>query len=83
MNKKKKLKEKGITLVALVITIVILIILATVTINIAFGDGGLIKQAEQARNFYEQSAESEANEIEKLLEGLDGLPTLDKKRARR
>lgn len=36
-------KEKGITLIALVITIVIIIILATVTINMAFGDGGLLR----------------------------------------
>ena len=44
MNRKKKIEEQGITLVALVITIVILIILATVTINVAFGDGGLIQR---------------------------------------
>ena len=43
-------KEQGITLVALVITIIIIIILATVTINMAFGDNGLIKQAELARD---------------------------------
>ena len=43
-------KQSGITLVALVITIVILIILATVTINTVFGDNGLIKQAEYARD---------------------------------
>ena len=44
--------QKGITLVALVITIVILIILATVAITFAFGDGGLINRAEDARDFY-------------------------------
>ena len=48
----KILQERGITLVALVITIVVIIILATVTINFAFGQGGLIKQAEDARDYY-------------------------------
>ena len=45
-------EEKGITLVALVITIVVIIILATVTINFAFGQGGLVQQAEAARDYY-------------------------------
>ena len=46
--KRTRIEEKGITLVALVITIVILIILATVTINVALGEGGLIKRGELA-----------------------------------
>ena len=45
-------QERGITLVALVITIVVIIILATVTINFAFGEGGLVQQAEDARDYY-------------------------------
>ncbi len=55
-NMKRKItnlkKEKGITLVALVITIIVLIILAVVAINFAFGDNGLIKRAEDARDYY-------------------------------
>ena len=43
---------KGITLLALVLTIVILIILSTITINFTFGDNGLIKRAEQAKDYY-------------------------------
>ena len=47
----EKYKGKtGITLVSLVITIIIIIILATVTINMAFGDNGLIREAELARD---------------------------------
>ena len=42
-------KERGITLVALVITIVILIILAVITINFAFGEDGLIAQANRGK----------------------------------
>lgn len=44
-------KQQGITLVALVITIVILIILATVAISFAFGQDGLIPQAEAAADY--------------------------------
>ena len=53
-NAKRKLasQARGITLVALVITIIIIIILATVTINMAFGDDGIIKRAEQAKDMY-------------------------------
>lgn len=46
---RRRLNDSGITLVALVITIIVIIILATVTINMAFGDNGLITQAELAR----------------------------------
>ena len=53
-------KEKGITLVALVITIIILIILATVTINFTFGEGGIIEQAELAKEMSESSTNTEA-----------------------
>ena len=48
------------------ITIVILIILATVTINSVFGENGLIKQAEYARDLSSNSTESE-------LEGMNSL----------
>lgn len=54
-NFKKFRREKGITLVALVITIVILIILSTVTINFAFGEGGIIKKAQQAKELTENA----------------------------
>ena len=54
--------ERGITLVALVVTIIILIILATISISIAF-NSGLIKNAEQARDF-EANAEAEYKNVE-------------------
>ena len=56
-------KEKGITLVALVVTIVILIILSTVAINAIFGDNGLIKRAEEAKNMTEGALKNENQEI--------------------
>ena len=66
-------KEKGITLVALVVTIIILIILATVAINFAFGSNGLIRRAEDARDYYANDTaytdESMAN-VESYLDEL-------------
>ena len=59
---------KGITLVALVITIVILIILATVTINMAFGENGLIQQAELARDMTANSTVAENEGMNSLME---------------
>ena len=60
-------KEKGITLIALVITIVIIIILATVTINMAFGDGGLLRQAEQAKDMTVNGTIAESEEINRVM----------------
>ena len=74
-------QEKGITLVALVITIIIIIILATVTINMAFGDNGLIRQAELARDLtansmgYETQATS--NLIAYMNEMLEGSGVIE------
>ena len=44
------LREKGITLIALVVTIVVLLILAGVSINLVIGDNGVIARAKEARN---------------------------------
>ena len=74
-NNKNKYKEliqrtnlnNGITLVALVITIVILIILATVTINVAFGDGGLIQRAQQAKNLTEEATLKEQETLNEVM----------------
>ena len=49
-NTKLYNNQKGITLLALVLTIIILIILATVVINFAFGEKGLIAQAQRAKS---------------------------------
>ena len=65
--------EQGITLVALVITIIVIIILATVAINFAIGDNGLIKTAEQARDFYANDTkytEESMSNVESYLEGM-------------
>ena len=44
----KNLKERGITLIALVITIIVLLILAAVTLNLVVGDNGIITKATEA-----------------------------------
>lgn len=65
-NLKKRIEEKGITLVALVITIIIIIILAAITINIAFGDNGLVNQVKNVK----QDAGDMVNEQDGKIDGL-------------
>ena len=64
---KETSNSKGITLVALTITIIIIIILAVVTINFAFGDNGLINQAELARDLTVNSTEYESDATSNLV----------------
>ena len=59
--------QKGITLVALVITVIIIIILATVAINFAFGDNGLITQAERARDMAANSTVQEEEAMNSMM----------------
>ena len=61
-------KENGITIITLVITIIIIIILSTVTINMAFGDNGLIKQAQQTKDSVEESITDKTAKMNKLLQ---------------
>ena len=60
-NKKKvqKLKEKGITLIALVVTIIILLILAGVTLNMALSGDGLFSKARNAADKYKKAQKDE------------------------
>ena len=57
--KKVKLKEQGITLVALVVTIIVLLILAGVTINMATSGTGIFGRAKNAANIYRESVADE------------------------
>ena len=63
-------KNSGITLIALVVTIVVLIVLATVSINAVFGQNGIIKKAQQAKEMYEQSVTNEDTAMQELLNEL-------------
>lgn len=49
------MKEKGITLIALVVTIVVLLILAGVSISMLTGENGIITQAQEAKDDTEQA----------------------------
>ncbi len=58
-----KLKEKGVTLVALSVTIIILLILAGTSIAILTGDDGNIKQAQEGKRLTEISEERQAIDL--------------------
>ena len=53
------MKEKGITLIALVITIIVLLILAGVSISMLTGDNGILTQAQRAKELTEATSEEE------------------------
>ena len=64
---------KGITLVALVITIVVIIILAVVTINFAFGEGGIVKQAQSAADYYANDTKYTEESLSNVTAYLNGV----------
>lgn len=64
-RKKLKLREKGITLIALVITVIVLLILAGVTIATLTGDNGILRQANNAK---EKTKQAEEEELRKLTQ---------------
>lgn len=50
------MKNKGITLIALVITIIILLILAGITINLVLGNNGILTKAKEAKASYTKAS---------------------------
>lgn len=68
--KKKRIEEKGITLVALVITIIILIMLAGVTINLALGENGLIQKSKLSVSKYKETQQNELENMEETAKEL-------------
>ena len=69
--KKNYLKQRGITLIALVITIAVLLILAAVSISALFGDSGIIDRAKEAQNETNKATERDKKEIKELSNWLD------------
>lgn len=57
---------RGITLISLVVTIVILLILAGITVTMLFGENGIIKKAQEAKNATESSQTDEITGISQL-----------------
>ena len=72
LSKKKSLKERGITLIALVVTIIILLILAGVTLNMALSQNGLFSKTQEAADKYKQAQEDEEIEVEKIEYAAEG-----------
>ena len=64
------MKNKGITLVALIITIIILLILAGVSLSFIF-DGGILDKAQIAVNEYENASKKEQELLNKIDEYLE------------
>ena len=65
------MKNKGITLIALVITIVILIILAAVAINTVLGENGILARAKQAALEHKKAQYYEEINIEIIDEQME------------
>ena len=65
------MREKGITLVALVVTIIILIILAGIGLNITIGEDGIITKAKQAKQNIVLAGEAEAMQLNLLYYELE------------
>ena len=70
-NKSNYLKERGITLIALVITIVVLLILAGVSLNAIFSENGIIKRAKDAQNKMDQATQNDLDAIDGLNEWIN------------
>ena len=78
--KKIEMKEKGITLIALVITIIVLLILAGVTIATLMGNNGILTKAQQAKTETEEAEEDELRKLTALeaSTNLENYPYTDK-----
>ena len=59
-SKKTSLREKGITLIALVVTIIVLLILAGITIGLVLGQNGLIERTKDSKEYTIIQEEKEA-----------------------
>ncbi len=77
------IRERGITLIALVVTIIVLLILASISISVILGDNGLIEMAKEAGRKTNEAVEKEqgdianiTNDIKDYLNGTTGEKTL-------
>ena len=73
MKENKYLGQSGITLIALAVTIIVLIILAGVTINVALGENGLFKKAEQTKEYMENAMAADETAINEIIAEMDGI----------
>ena len=68
MKFKGKVKERGITLIALIITVVVMLILAGVAIGAVVGGDGLFNKIGQATETYENAVNKENDIVQNLIE---------------
>lgn len=68
MKKLEFIRNKGITLVALVVTIVVLIVLAGVTINLIIGKNGLLTIADNGSIKYQEAYQNELKGINEIVD---------------
>ena len=73
--RKDIMKNRGITLVALVITIIILIILAGITISTILRENGLIEKSKSGASNYTQEATKEQTVLDSVNAFLEGINT--------
>lgn len=66
MKNKTMQEEKGITLIALIVTIITMLILAGISIKLAIDNNGVIENAKEAKNQYEQSQTEEDSKLSDL-----------------
>lgn len=60
------MKQRGITLIALIITIIILLILASITLGYVFSENGIITLSQKAAKNYIEAEEEESKVLENL-----------------
>ena len=73
LKTRRKMNERGITLLALIITVVIMIILAAVTINVTLGDGGLVQQAKHAAEQTANATKSEGEQLDDVASQINDI----------
>ena len=73
LKTRRKMNERGITLLALIITVVIMIILAAVTINVTLGDGGLVDQAKWAAEQTANATKSEGEQLDDVASQINDI----------
>ena len=71
MLRNQRVKNKGITLIALVITIIVMLILAAISISMLTGDNSILKRATDSKKNTEESQISEEAKIDILAKITD------------
>ena len=79
INKKRTISKytlqstSGITLVALVVTIVVLLILAGITVTMLFGENGIIKKAQEAKEATERDQQETEQGLQDLVDQMGNI----------